>query len=521
MDGIRYWDAIDPDLLARSEPRTGDQFAISQAAQQSYKRLARTISVPDGGGQLSFWIRRDTERDWDHVFVEAHRPGSDEWTTLPDLNGHTSSDPGFACPSWLELHPFLAHYQTDNGDDTCTPSGSSGTWSAASGASDGYEQWAVDLSPYAGGDVEVSISYASDDFAQRTGAFVDDISVPGGAGSTSFEDDGDTMDGWTVPGAPEGSEPNANDWIAGTADDAPTTAGEAIERSFARQPEMIAFLSGLYGRYPFSAAGGIVDDASELGIALEIQTRPVYLKGVFADPTEPAESADAIVAHELAHQWVGDSLTVAAWRHTWLSEGFATYSEWLWGEHDGLATAQENFDSWAAIPADDPFWSVAIGDPGPERAFDIAVYMRGAMTLHTLRQTVGDRDFFRILRVWAQSREGGNVTIDEFIALAERISGEQLDGLFATWLFTAEKPPGARPRLGGAGLDLLHGPAVAVRVAEEHERAPRHVVDVRHLDAVALQVGVGRLDVLHDELQRLQRAGLGLGQPLPDRDRAR
>jgi len=246
-----------------------------------------------------------------------------------------------------------------------------------------------------------------------------------------------------------------------------------------------------------------------------------YLKGVFADPTEPEASADAIVTHELAHQWVGDSLTVAAWRHTWLSEGFATYSEWLWGEHDGLATAQENFDSWAAIPADDPFWSVAIGDPGPERAFDIAVYMRGAMTLHTLRQAVGDRDFFRILRVWAQSREGGNVASDEFIALAERISGEQLDGLFATWLFTAEKPLGARPRLGGARLDLLHGPAVAVWVAEVDEAAPGEVLDLGDVDAPRGELLAGGGDLLDDELQRLQRAGLGLGQSLPDRDRAR
>ena len=250
------------------------------------------------------------------------------------------------------------------------------------------------------------------------------------------------MDGWTVPGAPAGSEPNANDWIAGTAADTPPTIGESVEQSFARQPEFIAFLSGLYGRYPFSAAGGIVDDLSGLGFALENQTRPIYAKDFFTDPTQ---SGDPVVVHELAHQWVGDDVAVAAWQHIWLNEGFATYSEWLWSEHDGLDPTQDIFDFWAGIPADDPFWNLAIGDPGPDRIFDFAIYIRGAMTLHALRQAVGDRDFFRILRTWTRSNAGGNVTIPEFIALAERISGDQLDDLFTTWLFTPAKPPGIEP----------------------------------------------------------------------------
>ncbi|MET0762562.1 MAG: hypothetical protein ABWZ63_09550, partial [Thermoleophilaceae bacterium] len=163
-DGIRFWDAIDPDLFdPPAEPLTGDQFAISQQSQPSFKRLARTISVPAGGAMMSFWITRDTEPNWDFVFVEAHTPGADDWTTLEDLNGHTGNDTGFSCPFWLGLHPFLEHYQTDNGDDTCSAGGTTGDWWAVSGASDGWEQWQVDLSAYAGRDVRVSISYASDD----------------------------------------------------------------------------------------------------------------------------------------------------------------------------------------------------------------------------------------------------------------------------------------------------------------------------------------------------------------------
>jgi aminopeptidase N len=148
-----------------------------------------------------------------------------------------------------------------------------------------------------------------------------------------------------------------------------------------------------------------------------------------------------VVVHENAHQWYGDSVAVAAWKHIWLNEGFATYAEWLWSEHEGLGTPQEIFDAlYDGIPAEDPFWDVVIGDPGVEHLFDNPVYVRGAMTLQVLRNQVGDRDFFRILRAWAARKEGGNGSTGQFIALAERISGQQLDALFDAWLFTAGKP---------------------------------------------------------------------------------
>ena len=421
-DGVRYWDAIDADLLVPAEPRTGERFAISQAAQPSYKRLTRTIAVP-AGGQLSFWVRRDTEPGWDFVFVEARRPGSDAWTTLPDGNGHTSSDTGFACPYWLDLHPFLARYQTDNGDETCSPEGTSGTWSAASGVSDGYEQWAVDLTPYAGGEVELSISYASDDFTQRTGAFVDDIEVSGGDGTTSFEDDGDTMDGWSRHRATRGqrAERERLDRRHGGRRAAERRRVDpAIVRPPARDHRVplrpLRALPVLRRRRDRRRRVHVRLGAGEPDQA-DLLDEPVRRSD------RAARAADSAVVHELAHQWVGDSVSLAAWQHIWLNEGFATYAQWLWSEHEGLDTAQEIFDSFAALPADDPFWTTTIGDPGPDLLFDLPVYMRGAMTLHALRQTVGDRDFFRILRVWARSHAGGNVTTGAFSALAERVSG--------------------------------------------------------------------------------------------------
>jgi hypothetical protein len=193
------------------DPHTGDSYAYSQIADVSYKQLTRTIDVPAGGGSLTFWTSYNTEAEWDHLFVEAHHPGVDDWTTLPDANGNTTQSTGQSCPAgWNTLHPWLDHYQTITSATTCDPIGSTGSWNAASGDSAGWQEWSIDLSAYAGGQVEVSISYASDWATQGLGVFVDDVTLPDGS-STSFEG-GDTG-GWVVSGPPPGSAPNSNNFV--------------------------------------------------------------------------------------------------------------------------------------------------------------------------------------------------------------------------------------------------------------------------------------------------------------------
>lgn len=435
-DGIDYLDAVDPDLYEYVAPPTGTQYAYSQAGQTTFKRLRRTITVPAEGAELSFAINRDTEQNWDYVFVEARTAGQQDWTTLPDENGHTTDETGFSCPYWLGLHPFLSRYQRALPNGSCSPTGSSGEWNAISGMGDGWEQWTVDLGAFAGSNAQVSISYASDDSVQTPGVFVDDIVVSTGEGSTSFEADGDVMDGWTVPGPPASSEPNVNDWIVGTVDDAPDPFGVAIDASLSRQPEINTFLADTFGDYPFADSGAIVDDLRGLGFALENQTRPVYAPEFF----DGSQGGDSVVVHELAHQWFGDRLALPAWKHIWLNEGFATYAEWLWAEHDGVASAQTIFDDFYAIPGNHPLWQVKVADPGPNALFDNAVYYRGAMTLHALRLEVGDADFFEIARQWAASPPTRLSTTRNFTALAESVSGEQLDDLFHRWLRTTTKP---------------------------------------------------------------------------------
>jgi aminopeptidase N len=214
----------------------------------------------------------------------------------------------------------------------------------------------------------------------------------------------------------------------------------AIDSSLARQGEVLDVLGGAFGPYPFSTVGAIVEGQDDLFFALETQTRPVYSKLFWQDAQGNPVNGDSVVVHELAHQWFGDKVALARWQDIWLNEGFATYAEWLWAEHEGQATPQEIFQAtYDAIPADDAFWDVVIGDPTVEHLFDDPVYVRGAMTLQALREKVGDDDFWRIVRRWAAQRDGHGTT-SEFIALAERISGQQLDKFFDVWLFTGEKP---------------------------------------------------------------------------------
>ena len=193
----------------------GSKYVYSQIADASYKRLTREIAVPAAGGELTFWTSYDTEPDWDYLTVEARPAGSDDWTTLPDANNHTTQSTGQSCPGstsgWAdELHPHLTHYQTYHAGSpaTCTPTGTSGEWNAATGSSNGWQEWRIDLGDYAGETVEISIAYISDWGTQNLGVFLDDFAWPGG--STSFE--GTDTGGWQVTGPPAGSGANANNF---------------------------------------------------------------------------------------------------------------------------------------------------------------------------------------------------------------------------------------------------------------------------------------------------------------------
>ncbi|MET0765921.1 MAG: M14 family zinc carboxypeptidase [Blastococcus sp.] len=193
----------------------GSWFAAASHADTSYMRLARAVDLTGvtaaDAPALEFALSYDVETGYDNVIVEAHHVGTDDWTTLPEAGGLTDTAPPAECEAGflLALHPFLEHYLT--GGDTCAPTGTSGSWNAITGTSDGWQQVAFDLSAYAGGPVEVSISYVTDPAFGGAGVFVDQARVTAGP---DVEPEGFEIDlgSWTVPGAPEGSPSNTGDF---------------------------------------------------------------------------------------------------------------------------------------------------------------------------------------------------------------------------------------------------------------------------------------------------------------------
>ena len=197
-------------------------------------------------------------------------------------------------------------------------------------------------------------------------------------------------------------------------------------------PEAVRFYSSIYGPYPFDAVGAIVDSAKIVGYSLETQTKPNF----------PAVPDEATLVHELSHMWFGDSLTLQTWPDIWLHEGFATWSEWIWSEHEGNKSAHQFFERYYTTPAKDTaFWGPAVADfSDPALLFNGTVYVRGGMTLQALREKIGDFAFFNLLRTWATQNRYGTVTTPQFISLAEQISGQDLTQFFKVWIYQADKP---------------------------------------------------------------------------------
>ncbi|MET0929462.1 MAG: M1 family metallopeptidase [Aeromicrobium sp.] len=208
----------------------------------------------------------------------------------------------------------------------------------------------------------------------------------------------------------------------------PAGTGPVSVETFARQEDMMALFVRLFGDYPFDGYTAVIT-ADELEIPLEAQGLSAFGSNFCTTEWDHQR----LIAHELAHQWFGNSVTLAHWRDIWLHEGFACYAEWLWSEESGGASADERAEThWQRL--DELPQDLVLGDPGPELMFDDRVYKRGALLLHALRRTVGDDTFFELLRTWTSRFAHASATTEEFVALAAEVCGASVGTLFDPWL---------------------------------------------------------------------------------------
>ncbi|WP_079194393.1 M1 family metallopeptidase [Streptomyces sp. CB02923] len=251
-------------------------------------------------------------------------------------------------------------------------------------------------------------------------------------------------------------------------------AGSA-RASIERTTEVTEWLESVFGPYPFNSVGGYVPNVPA-GYALETQTRPFYGKEAFGGGTNVS-----VVVHELAHQWYGDSVSVKDWKDIWVNEGFARYSQWLWSEKEGEGTGRELADYvYAQHPADDPFWKVKPGDPGPDNQFHGAVYDRGALTLQALRNKLGDKDFFALLKSWPTDKKYGNASVHDFVTYAESKTGKPLAEFFDTWLFQPAKPSASALKAAFGARSAAPAKAPAQPKSWKSIQATNHVHDHGH-----------------------------------------
>jgi len=202
---------------------------------------------------------------------------------------------------------------------------------------------------------------------------------------------------------------------------------ETATQDFGEQPAILARFAEVFGDYPFESAGAIVIPESSFP-ALETQTRAIYGQEATAYP---------IIAHELAHQWFGNAITLEDWRDIWVKEGFATYAEYLYEEVRDGGDPEAVLSYFASAVQWD---STAPSDVSASNLYHTGVYMRAGLMLHHLRLRLGDETFFNLTRTYVQQFQGDAASGDDFITLAESVSGEDLGEFFDAWLNDDELP---------------------------------------------------------------------------------
>ncbi|MCX4668701.1 M1 family metallopeptidase [Streptomyces sp. NBC_01381] len=202
-------------------------------------------------------------------------------------------------------------------------------------------------------------------------------------------------------------------------------------------PDHLTWLQERLGPYPFNRYGLLVGD-TDLAVALETQTLSLIPK---ADLLGTKVDAERNMVHELTHQWFGDSVALASWSDLWVSEGHARFYERMYSEEHGgdsfeaaMKTAYQAHDQWRR-----DFGAPA--EPTEPNLFKRMRYDGSALVLYALREQVGDATFQKIERAWISTYRGKTASTQQYIDLASKVAGEDLEGFLRPWLYGSKTPP--------------------------------------------------------------------------------
>jgi quinol monooxygenase YgiN len=205
-------------------------------------------------------------------------------------------------------------------------------------------------------------------------------------------------------------------------------------RDFSVIPDIMRSHAQRFGEYPFLREKYGVAEFATYSFR-EHQTLPSYAGKLITGD----HANDAILAHELAHQWFGNSLSVRDWRHVWLNEGFSTYAAMLWIERrKGAAAYRAEMNKMAEQDLHGPIFMADVTDN--KKLFGAATFDKGAWVLHMLRHVMGDEQFSNALRTYVKEYSYRNVTTEDFRAVCERVYGKSLEWFFAQWVYGVSRP---------------------------------------------------------------------------------
>lgn len=244
---------------------------------------------------------------------------------------------------------------------------------------------------------------------------------------------------------------------------------------YGRTPEMIALFETLFGVYPFNKYDQATAPIFGGGGAMEHQTATTYGSSLVGDGQRRYER---VVAHELAHQWWGNSVGPKDFRNIWLNEGFASYAEILWHESTDSTLMHQALWSQASdyFAEDGGGARFPLYNPPDGYLFSTTVYKKGSRVLHMLRWELGDSSFFEGLRTYASEYYHGNANTADFQAVMEVASGENLDPFFQQWIYS-----GGYPILAFSDITIMEsasGWQAEIRVNQTQLDAPLFAFDL-------------------------------------------